>query len=48
MNKEYKTNIPRYIVVTVLLIAVAIMWVNNKNKAELLEKEQNKVTVKMK
>ena len=33
MNKQ-TSNIPRFILVGILTIAIAIMWVNNKNKAE--------------
>jgi len=33
MDKRTK-NIPRFVMVGILTIAIAIMWVNNKNKAE--------------
>ena len=33
-KKQYKTNLPRYIIAGILLIAVIFMWNNNKNKAE--------------
>ena len=33
MNKQ-QSNIPRFIMVGILTIAIALMWVNNKNKAE--------------
>jgi len=39
-TKQYKTNLPRFFVAGILLIAIIFMWVNNKNKAEAL-KQQN-------
>jgi len=33
MNKE-KSNVPRFIMAGILTIAIIVMWVNNKNKAE--------------
>ncbi len=37
MNKQ-TSNIPRFILVGILTIAIVIMWVNNKNKAEEISK----------
>lgn len=33
MNKQ-KSNVSRFIMVGILTIAIVVMWVNNKNKAE--------------
>lgn len=39
-RKQYKTNLPRYIIAGILSVAIVFMWINNKNKAESL-KQQN-------
>ncbi len=33
MNKQ-QSNIPRFIMAGILAVIIAVMWVNNKNKAE--------------
>jgi len=37
MNKQ-RSNVSRFIMVGILTIAIAVMWVNNKNKAEAASK----------
>ncbi len=45
-KKEYKTNLPRYIVAGILCIAIIFMWLNNKNKAEILKQQNTQIILK--
>ncbi len=41
LNNKSQSNIPRFLIAGILVIAISVMWVNNKNKAEL--KKQNEL-----